>query len=182
MGSNWFRKKLERQARWKEKRRQERAIGPTFSSVEKRFWREAKGFTLSELRRLLAVRKSCPPIYTYKVTERATERPTPGSTAWPLEFLRTHFHHKHLFRDLCPRGPAVVGRAVSTWANKLRWRFALQDAETSSISHLKTRPPRTRPFDGMRDERLERFTDAVANTVCTETLAAQRRFSRQVTF
>jgi hypothetical protein len=88
---------------------------------------------------------SIPDVYIYLGNNRSVRRPAPGELSWPVEFVLSKFHSKHIFADakLAPLSAASI--QIVSFTNKLAWISELQGVEENSWRSIRTRPSFTPP-------------------------------------
>ena len=67
------------------------------AAVVARFWNLVTGLTLTEFLQLLKCGTDSPKLYVHNFGEFTARRPEAGEVSWPVEFLLTAFHRKHVF-------------------------------------------------------------------------------------
>lgn len=112
------------------------------------FWQWTKGLTLQEFTSLLRCGSTVPELYIFLRETRSVSRPVPGAISWPVEFLLTKFHRKHVFADRTLCSMEAVSADVRNMVNIICWRSVLKEQTTSKWHRVSVRPRHTPPCHG----------------------------------
>ena len=97
-----------------------------------------------------------------------------------FKYALTRFSPKHVFSKSNPPSLEHVGKALSTWCNRVRWRRILEREPQSMYRNLRLRPRNT-PDAPPVSQDVEMFLRDVSNLVfgrCEKALAASNSKSR----
>ena len=121
------------------------------------------------LMKLLLCGTDSPLLYVYNSWERTAKRPPPGVVPWPVEFITTAFHKKHLFAQRrLPTAESISSR-IAHWSSKTRWRLWHEmqanlgpDVDDNGEEHWRLR---SRKPVALCPHRLDEHTEAFINGV-----------------
>ena len=82
-----------------------------------------RGMSEHELLALSKCGLGSPGVYIYDFQSASAYTPNAGEIAWPVEYLFSRHHRKHVFVPRKPPSLSEVGRALMNWDAKIRWKF-----------------------------------------------------------
>ena len=153
-------------------------------SLEKRVVRKFMEwtFTLSvgEFVSMLNISKREPDIYMYNPVARTTSRPKLGWIRWPVVFLLSCFHRKHVFADRKIAPMSELGTAIRCMMDRFRWSMALKDNEEDKRwSFLRSKKRLVKPCWFALDEQLETILRGYGEKLFSLGLKARASLIRQ---
>ena len=93
------------------------------------------GLSASELWALRLSDEEDPKLYVYDYKGKRVIVPVFGMIAWPIEFLLSFYHNKHVFEIHGSPSISHINRAVDRWHQKIRWRFYF-DSQRDNVQRV----------------------------------------------
>ena len=89
-------------------------------------WGGSSGWLAGLLEKNLLLSNS---LYVYSPREKHAFKSTPGSVAWPVEFLLTKFHKKHIFTGSLSNYVQTVQDNSRNWSRRFLWKTHLEGVQ-----------------------------------------------------
>ena len=129
--------------------------------------------------KLLQCGLSEPSLYVYNPFEQSAYIPPSGTTPWPIEYLVTAFHKKHVFAPRHVPNSASISRFISQWDNRTRWRlwFDRQRGDSEQMGEygfMRTRKD-AKPCPMVFDDETEHFLSSTCKLVHDTCLTASSK-------
>ena len=104
-----------------------------------------KNLSIRELHNLTKCGKGASGVYVWCPESRHAYVPACGQLCWMVEYLLAHHHKKHVFAFRRPPRMSEIGKALSNWGHKVRWRYTLKDVDSGNWSFIKSKATWVRP-------------------------------------
>ena len=139
-------------------------------------------------KKLLDVGVYSPTVYLFDPIAKSAVKPDPGQLPWPMEFLLTAYHRKHVFTERKDPCLSQVSDALHKWEHKLRWRLhfasipsCLGDDTSSSRWHnIKVKSKATFPCNARFNSSIESYISDVKSCVFDACRQARSRWTGAV--
>ena len=135
-----WRKKQERRQVWKRKKREE--VRRPANAVL--FERLLNGASMQDLSAIYNIEKLHGHVYLLNSDDRSLRNPTVGEIAWPIIWLLTRFHRKHIWCTSKQPDMSVFLRDLVENEKRLFWHFKRPDDDNKlwfKIPHSDVAPP-----------------------------------------
>jgi hypothetical protein len=138
-----------------------------------------KGMAECDVLQLVKCGTASPQVFVFDPSAAAVFRLPPGELCWPIEFLVSCFHKKHIFP--CSRSPPLseLGSALRSWKNRTLWKYVfkagLVEDTSSPWAWLKSPKPHVVECNVPVPPRVKDFVDVTADLVFNAAVKSRRR-------
>ena len=120
-------------------------VDPHVIAARSLFRRLVAGLSVSQFAHLLCCGYKPDKLYRWHPSSSTVAATTTAETPWPIEFILTAFHPKHIFHCGIRPKVASVSKAFHLWRHRRLWAIHMCNRPPSVWRHLSTRTSQINP-------------------------------------